>query len=76
MVSADLYAFDILENWYELAQDRSQWSRVCIEKCQSNVHAADRHNMVIATSIANVTGPSAAKVISRGKAISVPTTTS
>ena len=38
MVSTDLRTLDILDNWYELAQDGPQWRRVCkdgIERCQS-----------------------------------------
>ena len=47
-----------------------------IEKCQSKARecAVNRH-MLVATSIASVAEPSAAKVISRGTAVFVPTTT-
>ena len=49
MVSADLRALDILDNWYELAQDRTQWRRACkdgIKKCRSKTSecAANRHS--------------------------------
>lgn len=38
MISSDLRTLNIQDNWYELAQDRPQWRRVCkdgVEKCQS-----------------------------------------